>query len=173
MGATGEPGQAGPAGPTGATGEAGAMDPIGKPVAGESFRKGDPSATDPGTALVKSQTGFQSVDEWLLEMDIDINELFGGRPGETISERISNTRGELGFAGFVASQICYLMDMVDPGHCDKVIGSETQYEQFNWEDDPYVPYQAPHGNIMGRAMEEWWYDADQGSYNLQRGFCCA
>lgn len=54
----------------------------------------------------------------IIWLDQGINTLFAGDPDETVSSRAAKAKRKGHFWGCA---LCWLLDRLDPGHCDKTI----------------------------------------------------
>lgn len=54
---------------------------------------------------------------FLISIDQFFNTLFGGDPDETISSRA----GKRDKTHFIPTAICWMLDKIDPGHCQDAI----------------------------------------------------
>jgi hypothetical protein len=67
-----------------------------------------------------------AINGWLW-VDQGLNWLTGGAPDETLSSRMGRLKDDpkAGLLGWISRRICWLLDKLDPGHCDNT----EQYEQ--------------------------------------------
>ena len=61
----------------------------------------------------------------LVSLDQFANTLLGGDPDETISSRLGKFKGTVP----PYSWLCWLLDLIDPGHCDKAIEEDEGRDQ--------------------------------------------
>ena len=60
-----------------------------------------------------------------IAFDQFVNTLLGGDPDETISSRLGKFKGTVP----PYSWLCWLLDLIDPGHCDRAIEPDEGKDQ--------------------------------------------
>lgn len=73
----------------------------------------------------------------LIAIDQLANAMLGGDPDETISSRLGkfvrDNQEDTGFKGLISNVTCELLDVIDPGHCQKSIeDDEGKHEVIDW-----------------------------------------
>lgn len=72
---------------------------------------------------------------WAILLDLAVNTLIGGSPRETLSSRMGKAVAE--DRCVLCKGICWLLDLVDPDHCQKTIdphrGEDSEHDRNLWQ----------------------------------------
>lgn len=69
---------------------------------------------------------------WNVVIAVDqlVNAILGGDPDETISSRLGKVVARNADSNNLAWLICYMLDWIDPGHCQKAIEKDEGKDEI-------------------------------------------